>query len=288
VRVPASSANVGPGFDSLGLCLDLADLVTVQRVAQGTEVVVVGEGAGVVPTDDTNLVVQSLRRALAGWGMVQPGLRVTCRNAIPHGRGLGSSAAAIVAGFLLAHALADRGALATDEALAFASDLEGHADNVAACLLGGLTIAWTEQGIPSAARLDVDPRVVPVVLCAPSSVSTKRARALLPESVEHGAAAANAARVGLLVEALTRRTELLLPATYDVLHQEARRPVMPETLALVDSLRAAGIAAVVSGAGPSVLALATSDQAAGISDRVPEGWHLMTPAVDPRGAHIVA
>jgi homoserine kinase len=288
VRVPASSANVGPGFDSLGLCLDLADLVTVQRVAQGTEVVVVGEGAGVVPTDDTNLVVQSLRRALAGWGMVQPGLRVTCRNAIPHGRGLGSSAAAIVAGFLLAHALADRGALATDEALAFASDLEGHADNVAACLLGGLTIAWTEQGIPSAARLDVDPRVVPVVLCAPSSVSTKRARALLPESVEHGAAAANGARVGLLVEALTRRTELLLPATYDVLHQEARRPVMPETLALVDSLRAAGIAAVVSGAGPSVLALTTSDQAAGISDQVPEGWHLMTPAVDPRGAHIVA
>jgi homoserine kinase len=287
VRTPATSANLGPGFDSLGLCLDLADVVTAEVSTRGTEVEVFGEGAGEVPTDDSHLVVSSLRRALDDWGVAQCGVRVTCRNAIPHGRGLGSSAAAIVAGILLARELAGHPDVGAEQALPLASELEGHADNAAACLLGGLTITWSDRGVPSAVRLEVDRRVVPWVFCAGGALSTKRARAMLPEVVPHAAAAANAGRVGLLVEALTRRPELLLPATYDVLHQEHRRGAMPESLTLIDTLRTAGVAAALSGAGPSVLALGTAEQLAPVSGEVPPGWRLMSLGVDARGAQIV-
>jgi homoserine kinase len=288
VRAPATSANLGPGFDSFGLCLDLADVVTAQVVSSGTEVTVLGEGAGSVPGDDSNLVVTAIRRAFDAWGVAQPGLRLECCNTIPHARGLGSSAAAIVAGLRVAQALAGSKALSDTEGVAFATALEGHADNVAACLLGGLTVAWTDQGVPAAVRLDVDPRVVPVVLCAEQAMSTRTARALLPESVEHAHAAANSAHAALLVVALTSRPDLLLPATYDLIHQEARRSGMPESLDLVDALRDAGVAAVMSGAGPSVLALCTSGQAMRLAEQVPTGWRLMRLAVDRQGARLVS
>jgi homoserine kinase len=285
VRTPASSANLGPGFDSLGLCLDLADLVSAEVVPSGTEVVVQGEGAADLPTDDSNLVVVSIRRAFDAWGVSQPGLRIVCRNAIPQARGLGSSAAAIVGGLRVAQGLAGNPDLADSDAVAFAAALEGHADNVSACLLGGLTIAWTEQGAPNAVRLDVDKRVVPVVFCAERAMATSVSRGLLPETVEHRRASANSALVALLVTAMTSRPDLLLPATYDLLHQEARRPGMPESMELVDALRLAGVAAVISGAGPSVLALCTSRQELAVT--APAGWRLLILAVDSAGARVV-
>jgi homoserine kinase len=288
VRAPATSANLGPGFDSLGLCLDLADLVTAEVVAVGTEVVVLGEGAGALPTDDSNLVITSIRHAFDCWGIAQPGLRVECRNTIPQARGLGSSAAAIVAGLLVAQALAGNVAVSESEAVAFATALEGHADNVAACLLGGLTIAWTDRGSPTAVRLTVDDRVEPVVFCAERPMSTRLSRDLLPETVEHWQAAANSGRAALLVVAMTSRPDLLLPATYDLIHQEARRPGRPESLELVDALRDAGVAAVISGAGPSVLALCTASQANQMAHQVPSGWRLMRLGVDSLGARVVS
>jgi homoserine kinase len=287
VRAPATSANLGPGFDSLGLCLDLADVVSAEVVTSGTEVVVHGEGSGSLPTDDSNLVVTSIRRAFDVWGLPQPGLRLECHNAIPHGRGLGSSAAAIVGGLRVAQALAGNRALSDADAVGFATALEGHADNVSACLLGGLTIAWTDQGSPAALRLDVDERIEPVVFCADGAMATKLSRGLLPEVVEHAQASANSAHTALLVVALTRRPDLLLPATYDLIHQESRRSVMPESMALVDALRDAGVAAVLSGAGPSVLALCTSVQAAQMAHQVPRGWRVMRLDVDPLGARAI-
>jgi homoserine kinase len=287
VRAPATSANLGPGFDTLGLCLDLADVVSAEVVFSGTEVVVHGEGGGSLPTDDSNLVVTSIRRAFDVWGVPQPGLRLECHNAIPHGRGLGSSAAAIVGGLRVAQALAGNRAVSDADAVGFATALEGHADNVSACLLGGLTIAWTDQGSPAAVRLEVDERIEPVVFCADVAMPTRLSRGLLQEVVAHADASANSAHTALLVVALTRRPDLLLPATHDLVHQESRRPGMPESMALVDALRDAGVAAVLSGAGPSVLALCTSTQAAQMAHQVPPGWRVMRLAVDPQGARAI-
>lgn len=260
VRVPATSANLGPGFDALGLALALHDEVEVRALGSADVVVdVVGEGADEVPSGDDHLVVRALRHALDHVGAPQTGLHLTCRNRIPHGRGLGSSAGAVVAGLLAARALvAEPESLDDDVVLRLATELEGHPDNAAPALLGGATVAWSEGGAGAvrAARLAVHADVAPVAVVPSSRLSTSHARGVLPAQVPHGDAAFQAGRAALLVEALGRRPDLLLPATEDRLHQGYRRPVMAESLALVDALRARGVAAVVSGAGPTVLALA--------------------------------
>jgi homoserine kinase len=287
VRSPATSANLGPGFDCLGLCLDLADVVTAEVITAGTEIVVTGEGAAELPEDDSHLVVATIRGAFDAWRVRQPGLRLTCANAIPQGRGLGSSAAAIVAGLRLAEALLPDHSVDDQEMLSFAAALDGHADNVAACLLGGLVVAWTDSGGPSAVRLDVDPRIVPVMFCADRPMSTSLARGLLPEVVSHADAAANSARAALLVVALTSRPDLLLPATRDWMHQEARRSTVPDSMRLVDRLRERLLPAVISGAGPSVLSLCTAEQVDRLADETPPGWQLLRLKVDLRGARLV-
>lgn len=285
VRTPATSANLGPGFDALGLALSLHDEVEVTAEFGGpaapVEVTVDGEGAGSVPLDERHLVVRSLRAAFAELGEQPSALRLRCRNALPHGRGLGSSAAAIVGGVVAARALT--GLTAHDDALAVADRIEGHPDNVAACLLGGLTVAWRDDaGAARATRVDVHPDVAPVV-CVPSfEVSTEKARGLLPDTVPHADAAANAGRAALLVHALGRQPDLLLDATADRLHQHYREPAMPATYALVTALRADGLAAVVSGAGPTVLVLATGDRIGQVR-ALAGGWDVRALQVDTRG-----
>ncbi|WP_460460551.1 homoserine kinase, partial [Angustibacter peucedani] len=256
VRVSATSANLGPGFDSLGLALGLHDEVEVRLGgAPGARVQVVGEGAGEVGEGDEHLVVRAVRVGLAAAGHdADVVLDLLCRNEIPHGRGLGSSAAAVVAGLVAARGLTGD-VLDDDRLLALATDLEGHPDNAAAALLGGLTLAWTDADGPRAVRLEPHPDVAVLVLVPTSRLATHHARSVLPASVTHEDAAANSARAALLVHALTTRPELLLPATEDRLHQRQRSAAMPETVGLVDRLRADGRAAVVSGAGPSVLVL---------------------------------
>ncbi|MDM8086367.1 homoserine kinase [Cellulomonas cellasea] len=296
-RVPATSANLGPGFDSLGLALALHDDLEVRVQPAGVRVQVTGEGAGEVPDGESHLVLRALRLALDHVGAEQPGLALTCVNRIPHGRGLGSSAAAAVGGLLLARALlADPAALDDDTVLALATRLEGHPDNAAPALLGDATIAWIEGADGArqahAAPFPVHPDIVPVVLVPDARLSTQHARSVLPAAVPHRDAAFQAGRAALLVEALSRRPDLLLPATEDRLHQEHRREVMPESLALVDELRSSGVAAVVSGAGPTVLALtrrsgegtdADEALAGAISTRA-GAWRMLRPGVDSDGA----
>lgn len=290
VSVPATTANLGPGFDSLGLALEYRDELTAQVLETGLEVVVEGEGVDGVPLDESHLVVRTIMRTLALLDAEAPGLRLVCRNRIPHARGMGSSSAAIVAGVWLGRALVPGGAELLDDDAAFrlAADIEGHPDNVAPAWFGGFTIAGHDDGW-FAVGSPVDPRIETVVLVPPTPLSTEAARGLLPASVPHADAAADAGRAALVVAALAQRPDQLLRATHDRLHQEYRRPAMPESLALIDRLRAAGVPAVVSGAGPTVLALVSRTADAGLPHpddvvaHCPAGWASHVLAVAPAG-----
>jgi len=328
--VPASSANLGPGFDSLGLALSLYDDVEVTAVPSASVAVeVVGEGAGRVPCDDAHLVVRAMRTVWDIVGDAPAGLRLRCHNAIPHSRGLGSSAAAAVAGAVAAVVLAGRDPeLERDTLLQVTAGMEGHADNAAASLLGGFVVAWETAAWESAAgesaagesaagepaagesaagepaagepagwesqrdtserfhavRLEPHPGIRPVALVATAESLTSTTRGLLPDRVPLVDAAFTGSRAALAVLAFTQRPELLLPATEDRLHQGYRRPAYPESADLVDALRAHGVPATISGAGPTVLAW-TSDATlpAGIDLR---GFTVMPLPVDTAGARV--
>jgi homoserine kinase len=364
IRVPATSANLGPGFDALGLALGRYDDVVVRIADDGLFVDVAGEGADKLPRTGRHLVVRALRSCFDALGGQPRGLEVVCANRIPQGRGLGSSAAAIVAGVLAARALVLGGEEALDDLALFrlAADLEGHPDNVAACLFGGLTVAWTPgppavpadedpgsgadagsdaaaragTGLPGSAgpgagsgavggagsavgsgavrgagpgagsgavggagsaagagesqavRLAVSPGLRPVLFVPNSTASTARVRKLLPDLVPHADAARNAGRAALLVHALTSRSVdagELLAGTQDWLHQPFRAAAMPRTAALVEQLRADGVPAVVSGAGPSVLAFAVGP--ADLAGYAPRGWVAEEVPVDLDGATVL-
>jgi homoserine kinase len=319
VRVPATSANLGPGFDAFGLALARYDQVEARVTGGGLTIRVQGEGEQAAGLGERHLVVTAMRAAFGAMGGQPDGLALSCVNTIPHGRGLGSSAAAVVSGILAARALAADGAdrLPDAEVLRLAADLEGHPDNVAACLAGGLTIAWCPggaggegpdpgagvipraDGIPSGGRgpvslvrLDVLGALTTVVCVAPTAMATHEARRALPALVPHGDAAANAARSALLVAGLTSDPSVLFDATEDFLHQRYRAAAMPETAELLGRLRRAGIPAVVSGAGPSVLALGLADAHPGLTavDSIARGtgiaWHVTPLKVDRQGATV--
>jgi homoserine kinase len=285
VTVPATSANLGPGFDSLGLALDLRDELEAELAGSGLSVEVTGEGAGAVPLDEDHLVVRAMRVAFDALGGQPTGLTLVCRNSIPHARGLGSSSAAIVGGLVLARALADEGIARLDDTalLELAVEMEGHPDNVAPALVGGFVIAGRdEHGSSYAVSAPVDPRIGATVFVPPEPLSTEVARGLLPLTVPHADAAADAGKAALLVAALAGRPDQLWRATRDYLHQDYRRPAMPASLDLVDRLRVDGHAAVVSGAGPSVLALVPDG--VDLASYCPMGWVHHRLAVDTRGA----
>jgi homoserine kinase len=290
VSVPATSANLGPGYDAFGLALTHRDLVSVEVLeAPRVEITVEGRGEGKVPLDERHLVYRSMRAALDRMGARVPGVRMHCVNVVPHARGLGSSSAAIVAGVSLARAVVAGGSLLMDDEalLDLAAEIEGHPDNVAPALLGGFTVAFHDGTSFRASSVAVDPRVQAVVFVPPEGVETRVARGLLPDAVPHADAAANAGRAALLVAALGRQPELLLAATEDRLHQDYREPAMPASIALVRRLRADGLPAVVSGAGPSVLVLTDASQQEQVAARVPDGWDVLRLGVDRDGARVV-
>jgi homoserine kinase len=330
VRVPATSANLGPGFDALGLALSLYDDLEVRVTASGLRIEIDGEGEALADAGEGHLVVQALRAGFAAFaadGQQPPGLALRCVNRIPHGRGLGSSAAAIVAGLLAAQALCSQalaaqapgsqapGSQALDaqapgsqapgsqapgspgpaDLLALATRIEGHPDNVAACLAGGLTIAWTTSRGPRLTRLDPIPEINPVVCIAPPDIAvrTEIARNALPATVPHHEAAATAGRAALLVAALTQKeaADQLFDATEDWLHQAYRAAAMPDTYALVTALRAHDIPAVVSGAGPSVLAFITAkpslDRLDSIVRETGKAWYTSSLDVARQGARVL-
>ena len=263
VEVPATSANLGPGFDCFGLALSWREQVELAVTDGGYLVEVTGEGADVVPRDDSHLILRSAVRGLADLGLQVPGLRLRCHNTIPHGRGLGSSSAAIVAGLLGAAALARRTGEENADLrrwlLQHADQVEGHPDNVAAAIHGGFTLAYRGGSGLDVVSVAVHPDLAVRVFVPDRPVATRAARGLLPAVVPHHDAAANSARAALLVHAVGGAPDRLLEATRDWLHQDYREPAMPDSWALMTSLRGQGHAAVISGAGPTVLVLGRAD-----------------------------
>jgi len=300
VRVPASSANIGPGFDSIGLALGIWDECVATVTSQpGLRIDIEGEGSGDVPRDELNLVYLSMLRAWQQLDVQTPaGLHLSCRNAVPHCRGLGSSATSIVAGVVAAQGLCDiatgRGAGDGGFDHAFTNNLaaamEGHPDNSSASVFGGMTLSWTDDVDPGqihSVQLEVNAEVIPLVFVPATKLSTATARAVLPAQVPHAIAARNSGRAGLLVEAVTRRPDLLFAATREWLHQEQRRASFPDSMAFLDVLRGGGHAAVISGAGPSVLVLTTTAQ---LQDARAQGdrsvWRVLQPGIPVTGASL--
>lgn len=285
MRVPGSSANLGPAYDAMGMALGLYDEVEVEVVTSGpsVEIEVEGFGAQTLPRDESHLVVQALRAALDRVGAQQPSLRLRCVNGIPHGRGVGSSAAAAVTGVLAARVLlAEQEALDDQLALELATAMEGHPDNASASLLGGVTLGWMDDGVPQAIRVDPSPQLDIVLAIPDTKLATVKARRMIPTQLPHADATFNVGRAALLVEAISRRPDLLLPATADRMHQNYRAEAMPATAQLIADLRAAGLAATVSGAGPCVL---VQDGEPGLLTRVQtaagnrDGWRFLAPGI---------
>lgn len=306
IRVPASTANLGPGFDSVGLALGLWDEYDVSvGGGGGLRVSVSGEGAEEVPRDATHLVVRAMAHGFARLEAHLPAdLCLVARNGIPHSRGLGSSASAIVAGVVAAQVFSDVERWATlepgtdievdpDVATDLATELEGHPDNASASVRGGLTVSWRrDPGDPSpsatgTASVASHPDVTAVVLVPREQLATHTARAVLPPHVDHVDAALNSGRAALLVEAMSRRPDLLLPATRDWLHQGFRRAAFAPSMEVVDALRAEGYAAVISGAGPSVVVLTTRERAGGVLLPVQRaGWVRLEPGIPATGVAV--
>ena len=291
VRIPATSANLGPGFDTLGIALNYYDEYEAETTDSGLQIIIEGEGVGDIPTDETNLVFKALSLVFERMGEKVPGLKLTTRNHIPHGRGMGSSGAAVAGGIMLAAGLLGKQHVFTEQQLLdFATVLEGHPDNVAPALFGGMTIAWTDSEGPHHKQLRVHRGVSPIVMVPPNQMSTKLARSLQPESVPHEDAVFNLSRSALLVAALISSPELMLPATEDRLHQDYRASAMPETQELIVKLRELGHPAVVSGAGPSVLILEPNPEkrleVQAFAEKNYPHWQVLMLAVDSKGATV--
>jgi homoserine kinase len=260
VRVPATSANLGPGFDALGLALALYNEVTAQESAT-VSVSVQGEGAGRLPTNQHNVVVRGVQMAYEAAGRPFKGCALACLNRVPAARGLGSSAAAWVGGLVAGNALMGD-PLSRSALLALAARAEGHPDNVAAALFGGLTVSCARaDGRVTAIPLPVPATVRWVVLVPSVTSATAEARAVLPESVPRSDAVFNVQRVALLLAGLqTGRLDVLDAALDDRLHQPYRLRLFPWMPAVVDAARRAGaLGCVLSGAGPSLLAAVGDD-----------------------------
>lgn len=303
VRVPGTSANLGPGFDSLGLAVSLYDTLSITILdAPGLEFELSGEGVADLPRDASHLVVKTMDTAWARLGYSRVGLRVAAENVLPHGRGLGSSASAIVAAIMAANALVAE-ADQQDKAwvLQLASELEGHPDNVAPAIFGAVAVSWDESETGdgagyASAKVTPSSLVVPVVAIPDVELKTERARGMLPATVPHADAAANSGRSALLMHALINDPSLLLAGTRDYLHQDYRAEAMPGSAGLVSALRAEGFAAFISGAGPTVMVLANGDaQADEIVSRIPElgesaehgvSWRVLRLQVDLEGAKV--
>lgn len=265
--VSASSANLGPGFDSLGLALNLCDEIVVETTDSGLVVEVAGEGAGQVPLGPEHLVVRAIQRGLQAAGVSAAGLVVRCRNDIPHSRGLGSSAAAVVSGLAVVNGLVaqtNSSPLSETELIQLASEFEGHPDNASAAVLGGAVVSWADhsRGRPvySAVPLRLHPDIHLFAAVPEERSSTAETRVLLPAQVSHEDARFNISRVALLMVALTQRPDLLVAATEDVLHQPQRAPAMPSSAEYLRLLRRHSVAATLSGAGPSLIALSTEPE----------------------------
>lgn len=296
VQVPASSANLGPGFDCLGLALNMHDRYMAQVMDEpGVDIDVTGEGADSIPISDKNLVIKAMHKGFDFLGGRPRGIALRQLNVIPHGRGLGSSAAAIVGGLALARALVLGGneRMSNEDMLTIANEMEGHPDNVSAAIFGGANLAWQESQrghvVAQSLNFDVDPRIGALAFVPSTEFSTSKARKMLPESIPHGDAVKNSSNVAVLVQALQNRPDLLLGATEDYLHQSYRKEAMPNSFALMTKLRKAGVAAFISGAGPAVLVLHTGGEteAAELERAAGDKFQMMSLGISRTGVSLI-
>lgn len=294
IRVPASSANIGPGFDAMGLALEIHDeIIAMVTEDPGVLVEVEGEGSGEVPLDERHLVVQAMNAAFNFMSVKPAGFVIKCRNAIPHGRGLGSSAAAIIGGMVLARELVVNGRelLPDPQILNLALSMENHPDNLSASLYGGFTVSWLEsEDSAGSVCVDVHPDVVPMVVIPPHALETTKARGVLPDLIPMSQAVHNLSRSALLVYAMSTNPDLLLPATEDALHQHHRAHIYPETTELIKAIRDKGISAVASGAGPAVLVLINKNQTPDVNvleSVLPADWTTVAVPIDREGVRRV-
>jgi homoserine kinase len=296
VQVPATSANLGPGFDCLGLALNMHDRYMAQVMdEQGVDIDVAGEGADSVPTTDKNLVIKAMYKGFDFLGGRPRGISLRQLNVIPHGRGLGSSASAIVGGLALARALVLGGneRMSLEDMLKIANEMEGHPDNVAAAIYGSANIAWQENQrghlVAQSLTVEVDPRISALAFVPATELSTSKARKMLPETIAHQDAVKNSINTAVLVQALQGRPDLLLSATEDYLHQSYRQEAMPQSFALMTKFRKAGVAAFISGAGPTVLVLHTGGdtEAAELAHAAGEKFRMIALGISRTGVAVV-
>jgi homoserine kinase len=296
VQVPATSANLGPGFDCLGLALTMHDRYMAQVMDEpGVDIDVTGEGAESIPTTDKNLVIKAMYKGFDFLGGRPRGIALRQLNVIPHGRGLGSSAAAIVGGLALARGLVLGGneRMSNEDMLNIANEMEGHPDNVSAAIFGSANLAWQESQrghvVAQALNFEVDPRIGALAFVPSTEFSTSKARKMLPESIPHSDAVKNSSNVAVLVQALQSRPDLLLGATEDYLHQSYRKDAMPNSYALMIKLRKAGVAAFISGAGPAVMVLHTGgdSEAAELERAAGEKFQMISLGISRTGVSLI-
>lgn len=321
VSVPATSANLGSGFDTVGLALEYHDELTFTLCAdpsnRAAQVLIYGEGEDTLPRDETHLVVSTFRRACQTFGLGRIGFILEAHNNIPQARGMGSSAEAIVAGIAAAAAFAHDDDLNRDSVFELAAAIEGHPDNVAPAVYGGMTASWnfdTAEGVGSVPipggeplhggfhtiKYKVDPNIKTSVFVPDYELSTEKARQALPDQIARRDGVFNVSRVALMAAAMNPAAlakssdpnALLFAATQDRLHQPYRKDLMAPSWQLITELRARGYAAMVSGAGPCVLVLHYGDAADAIDevagDRLADGhWRVLHPAVNTKGVEIV-
>lgn len=286
VKVPASSGNLGPGFDTMGMAHDVWDEVSATLTTGVSRVVILGEGNNTLPKDDSHLIVRTMRETFERLGAPTPGIDLVCRNSIPHGKGMGSSAAALAAGVMLVRELLGApDAFTKDEVFNIVAGYEGHPDNAAPAIYGGATVSWREGERYKTAQLHVSQKVKTTLLVPDEVLLTATARAALPETVPLVDAAFNASRSALMVHALTQDPELLFAATGDRLHQQYRAESMAHTATVLKALREAGWPAVVSGAGPSILVFAEVDPA--MANILAQQGFRTVNSRQVRGAHAV-
>lgn len=275
VAVPGTTANLGSGFDCVGMALDFHDELELDLLDDpgALHIAVSGQGEGNVPLDDTHLVISSILAGLEAWGGERPGMRLRSVNRIPHSRGLGSSASAIVAGLAFAWGISRPGQeLDRRELTRVSSFLEGHPDNAGAAVWGGAILAWFEGQTVRLVQLNVPGAITARVWVPHFEVGTAGARSVLPETVSRDDAVAQAIASAALPLALERRHDLLFAATSDRLHQSYRAGMMQPSFDLMTALRDNGVAATISGAGPTVIAVGTQQQLALSDDVAAEGF----------------
>jgi homoserine kinase len=298
VRVPATVANLGPGFDALGVAVRMHLEIDIEPRRDSVDILIEGEGAEQLPADETNLVIKSMNTFFDFVGRRPPGYAVRVKNPIPLGSGLGSSAAAVVGGLYAARSVTGRTVPQTDM-VQLATQLEGHPDNIMPALLGGLVVCYRSQDGAElrSFRLEPSERLIPILAVPAEGFPTSEARKALPEDVSFGDAQFTASRSALLVAAMTSGSgsDVLAEAMNDRLHEPHRLKLMPETAAVHEELRASGLAVALAGAGPSLLTVVPKPEAATRAEQVRRvcrdrhaGWRVFVSEWEPKGARASA